>query len=118
MILKHDSYKKDPIKEQNYNPDLEQLDVAGAEEDVPMTRRCCISPLALDREISPCSREVFGPRAPGSLHPPPPVPSASFTTSGFKVVDRIRRRLPTVPDHEVQRDVRQALKQVRRRRRA
>ena len=56
-----------------------------------MARRCCISPLALDREISPCRREVFGPRAPGSLHPPPPDPSASFTTSGFKVVDRIRR---------------------------
>ena len=91
MILKHDSYKKDPNKEQNYNPVLEQLDVAGAEEDVPMARRCCISPQALDREISPCRREVFGPRAPGSLHPPPPVPSASFTTSGFKVVDRIHR---------------------------
>ncbi len=36
----------------------------------------------------------------------------------FEVVDRIRRRLPAVPDHEVQRDVREALKQVRRRRRA
>jgi prevent-host-death family protein len=36
----------------------------------------------------------------------------------FEVVDRIRRRLPPVPDREVQRDVREALKQVRRRRRA
>ncbi len=36
----------------------------------------------------------------------------------FEVVDRIRRRLPSVPDREVQRDVREALKQVRRRRRA
>jgi prevent-host-death family protein len=35
----------------------------------------------------------------------------------FEVVDRIRRRLPSVPDAEVQRDVREALKQVRRRRR-
>ncbi len=36
----------------------------------------------------------------------------------FEVVDRIRRRLPSVPDREVQRDVRAALKQVRQRRRA
>lgn len=36
----------------------------------------------------------------------------------FEVVDRIRRRLPSVPDREVQRDVRQALKLTRRRRRA
>ncbi|PYO58684.1 MAG: hypothetical protein DMD83_02715 [Candidatus Rokuibacteriota bacterium] len=36
----------------------------------------------------------------------------------FEVVDRIRRRLPSVTDTEVQRDVRAALKQVRRRRRA
>ena len=36
----------------------------------------------------------------------------------FAVVDRIRRRLPSVPDREVQRDVRDALTQVRRRRRA
>ena len=36
----------------------------------------------------------------------------------FEVVDRIRRRLPAGPDREVQRDVREALKQVRRRRRA
>lgn len=36
----------------------------------------------------------------------------------FEVVDRIRRRLPSTPDDEVQRDVREALKQVRRRRRA
>lgn len=36
----------------------------------------------------------------------------------FEVVDRIRRRLPSVPEREVQRDVREALKQVRRRRRA
>jgi prevent-host-death family protein len=36
----------------------------------------------------------------------------------FEVVDRIRRRLPSLPEREVQRDVREALKQVRRRRRA
>jgi len=36
----------------------------------------------------------------------------------FEVVDRIRRRLPSVPDAEVRRDVRGALKQARRRRRA
>ncbi len=36
----------------------------------------------------------------------------------FQVVDRIRSRLPAVPDAEVERDVRQALKGVRRRRRA
>ena len=36
----------------------------------------------------------------------------------FEVVDRIRRRLPSVSDAEVQRDVGEALKQVRRRRRA
>jgi prevent-host-death family protein len=36
----------------------------------------------------------------------------------FEVVDRLRRRLPSIPDREVQRDVREALKQVRRRRRA
>jgi len=36
----------------------------------------------------------------------------------FEVVDRIRRRLPSVTDTEVQRDVLAALKQVRRRRRA
>ena len=35
----------------------------------------------------------------------------------FKVVDRIRRRVPSVPGREVQRDVREALKHVRRRRR-
>ena len=36
----------------------------------------------------------------------------------FAVVDRIRRRLPKVSDRAVERDVREALKQVRRRRRA
>ena len=36
----------------------------------------------------------------------------------FEVVDRVRRRLPSIPEREVQRDVREALKQVRRRRRA
>ena len=36
----------------------------------------------------------------------------------FAAVDRIRRRLPAVSDLEVQQDVREALKQVRRRRRA
>lgn len=36
----------------------------------------------------------------------------------FEVVDRIRQRLPVVPDADVQRDVAQAVKQVRRRRRA
>ena len=36
----------------------------------------------------------------------------------FEVVDRIRGRLPSVSDTEMQRDVREALKQVRRRRRA
>ena len=36
----------------------------------------------------------------------------------FEVVDRIRRRLASVPEREVQRDVREALKHVRRRRRA
>ncbi len=36
----------------------------------------------------------------------------------FEVVDRIRRRLPSVAESEVQRDVRAALKEVRRRRRA
>src|SRR6266849_10003632 len=36
----------------------------------------------------------------------------------FEVVDRIRRRLPSVSEREVQRDVREALKHVRRRRRA
>ncbi len=35
----------------------------------------------------------------------------------FEVVDRIRRRLPSVSDTEVQKDVRQALTQTRRRRR-
>lgn len=36
----------------------------------------------------------------------------------FAVVDRIRRRLPKVSDRAVERDVREALKRVRRRRRA
>jgi prevent-host-death family protein len=36
----------------------------------------------------------------------------------FEVVDRIRRRLPSVSDAGIQQDVREALKQVRRRRRA
>jgi prevent-host-death family protein len=36
----------------------------------------------------------------------------------FEVIDRIRRRLPSVPEREVQRDVREAVRQVRRRRRA
>jgi len=36
----------------------------------------------------------------------------------FEVVDRIRRRLPSVPDSEVRRDVREALNRARRRRRA
>jgi prevent-host-death family protein len=34
----------------------------------------------------------------------------------FEIVDRIRRGLPAVPDSEVRRDVRDALKRVRRRR--
>jgi len=36
----------------------------------------------------------------------------------FEVVDRIRRRLPHVPDTQVQHDVREALSKARRRRRA
>jgi prevent-host-death family protein len=36
----------------------------------------------------------------------------------FAVIDRIRRRLPNVSDAVIQRDVRAALKQTRRRRRA
>lgn len=36
----------------------------------------------------------------------------------FEVVDRIRGRLPAVPESEVAEDVRAAVKQVRRRRRA
>ena len=36
----------------------------------------------------------------------------------FAVVDRIRRRVPSVPDAEIQRDVRVALKARRSRRRA
>lgn len=36
----------------------------------------------------------------------------------FEVVDRIRRRLPSVPDAVVRKDVREALTLVRRRRRA
>jgi prevent-host-death family protein len=36
----------------------------------------------------------------------------------FAVIDRIRRRLPAVPDAEVHRDVQEALRQARRRRRA
>jgi prevent-host-death family protein len=36
----------------------------------------------------------------------------------FEVVDRIRSRIPAVPDTEVQRDVQEALKRARRRRRA
>ena len=36
----------------------------------------------------------------------------------FAVIDRVRRRLPNVSDSGIQRDVREALKQVRRRRRA
>jgi prevent-host-death family protein len=36
----------------------------------------------------------------------------------FEVVDRIRSRLSAVPDTEVDQDVRKALKDVRRRRRA
>lgn len=36
----------------------------------------------------------------------------------FEVVDRIRRRLPSVTDREIQRDVWEALKRARRRRRA
>ena len=36
----------------------------------------------------------------------------------FAVIDRVQRRLPAVSDTEIQRDVRGALKQVRRRRRA
>lgn len=36
----------------------------------------------------------------------------------FEVVDRIRSRIPAVPDAEVQRNVQEALKRARRRRRA
>jgi len=36
----------------------------------------------------------------------------------FEVIDRIRSRLPAVPDTEVDKDVRKALKDVRQRRRA
>lgn len=36
----------------------------------------------------------------------------------FQVVDRIRARLAAVPDAEIERDVRAAVKDVRRRRRA
>ncbi len=36
----------------------------------------------------------------------------------FDVVDRIRSRIPGVPDTEVQRDIQEALKRARRRRRA
>lgn len=36
----------------------------------------------------------------------------------FEVVDRIRSRIPSIPDTEVEKDVSEALKQVRRRRRA
>ncbi len=36
----------------------------------------------------------------------------------FEIVDRIRRRLPSVSETEIRRDVREAVKQVRRRRRA
>jgi prevent-host-death family protein len=36
----------------------------------------------------------------------------------FEVVDRIRSRIPRVSDAEVERDVRETLKDVRRRRRA
>lgn len=36
----------------------------------------------------------------------------------FEVVDRIRSRIPAVPDTEIQRDVQEALKRARRRRRA
>lgn len=36
----------------------------------------------------------------------------------FEVIDRIRSRLPAVPDTEVDQDVRKALKDVRQRRRA
>lgn len=35
----------------------------------------------------------------------------------FEIVDRIRSRMPSAPEAEVQRDVREALKEVRRRRR-
>ena len=36
----------------------------------------------------------------------------------FAVIDRVRRRLPNVSDTGIQRDVREAVTQVRRRRRA
>jgi len=36
----------------------------------------------------------------------------------FEVVDRIRSRIPALRDTEIQRDVREAMKHVRRRRRA
>jgi prevent-host-death family protein len=36
----------------------------------------------------------------------------------FEIVDRIRRRIPLVADAEIERDVRMALKDSRRRRRA
>jgi len=36
----------------------------------------------------------------------------------FEVVDRIRSRMPAVPDTEIERDVRTAVKDARRRRRA
>lgn len=36
----------------------------------------------------------------------------------FEVVDRIRSRMPSVPDTEVEHDVVEALRRVRRRRRA
>ena len=38
--------------------------------------------------------------------------------SRFEAIDRVRRRLPPVPDVEIEQDVRVALKQGRRRRRA
>ena len=84
MKLQPGSYRKAPNKDEKYRQVLLQVDVAGEEQDVPMARRRCIFPQALEQKMTPCGRKVVGPRTPESLHPTPPAASPSFFfISGF-----------------------------------
>ena len=63
---------------------------------MPITRRRCIFPLALDQKKPPSGREAVGPRTPKGLHPTPPAATPCTITISFEDVNWIRR-------HQIQR---------------
>jgi hypothetical protein len=48
IILKEEPYRKEPNKDENYNPVLLQHKDAGMEQDVLVARRRCVFLQALD----------------------------------------------------------------------